>query len=402
MHRNAVELIEGFSGKNSKIFEPYFSFSGKSRITDVEIFAVGMNAASAQYSSKWKIWKHTNIILRLKTNDGFEGVSGVTSNHEQEFSQKLLIELQNVITDLIELKNLDPLEVGKKLGKMHPELSDAALSSIDIALWDLASRKAKLPLYQMLGGKEDSIEAYASLPFYQSLAEYIKAINEYALDGYKIFKFHVWGDLEKDIQLVRLINETFVDSHYNFMIDLEGEYNFDEALKLGEELDKNLFIWLEAPINDNLLNEYSLLKKKLNVSILPDGYSIYSPEFIKNGIEKTSWSAGRFDVTIVGGITKALNLLIIANNADLPIEIQSWGYTLTQAANLHLMLANSRTRFFENPMPGNAYEFGIKGDNLVKQGRAKAPKEDGIGILVDWNNLESADFYNKVSSKVNE
>ncbi|MEC7860368.1 MAG: hypothetical protein VX469_03760, partial [Pseudomonadota bacterium] len=97
-----------------------------------------------------------------------------------------------------------------------------------------------------------------------------------------------------------------------------------------------------------------------------------------------------------------LNLLIIANNADLPIEIQSWGYTLTQAANLHLMLANPSTRFFENPMPSNAYEFGIKGDNLVKQGRATAPKDDGIGIVVDWNILESADFYNKVSRKVNE
>jgi L-alanine-DL-glutamate epimerase-like enolase superfamily enzyme len=402
MPRNAVELIKSFSGKNSEIFEPFFSFSNESRITDVEIFAVGMNAASARYSSKWAIWKHTNIILRLKTNDGFEGVSGVTSNHEQEFSQKLLFELQNVITDLLELNTLDPLEAGIKLEKIHPQLSDAALSSIDIALWDLAARKAKLPLFKMLGGEEDSIEAYASLPFYDSLDEYINAINEYASYGYKIFKFHVWGLIEKDIQLVRLINETFSSSSYNFMIDLEGEYNYEEALKLGEELDKNLFIWLEAPINDKLLTEYSVLKKKLNVPILPDGYSIYSSEFIKNGIEKNSWSAGRFDATIIGGITKALNLLIIANNADLPIEIQSWGYTLTQAANLHLMLANPRTRFFENPMPCNAYEFGIKGDNLVKQGRATAPKKDGIGIVVDWDILESADFYNKVSRQVNE
>ena len=66
------------------------------------------------------------------------------------------------------------------------------------------------------------------------------------------------------------------------------------------------------------------------------------------------------------------------------------------------MLANPRTRFCENPMPCNAYECGIKSDNVVKQGRATAPKEDGIGIVVDWDILESADFYNKVSRKVNE
>jgi len=402
MHKNAVELIKSFSGKNSEDLELFFSFSSESKITDVEIFAVGMNAANAQYSSNWKLWKHVNIILRVKTNDGFEGVSGITSNQENEFNQKQLLELQDIIPNLIALNTLDPVEVARKFEETCPELSDAALSSIDIALWDLAARKAKTPLYKMLGGERNSIEAYASLPFYDSLTGYIDAVNEHALYGYKIFKFHVWGNLKKDIQLVRLINKTFSGSPYSFMIDLEGEYNLDEALKLGAELDKSLFLWLEAPINDKLLNEYSVLKKKLNVPILPDGYSIYSPEFFKEGIEKESWSAGRFDVTLIGGLSKALNLLNITNNANLPVEIQSWGYTLTQAINLHLILANSRTRFFESPMPSDAYEFGIKSDNLVKKGKASVPKGSGLGIEIDWDILKNADFYNKVNGKVNE
>ncbi|MGI9271330.1 MAG: enolase C-terminal domain-like protein [Woeseiaceae bacterium] len=56
---------------------------------------------------------------------------------------------------------------------------------------------------------------------------------------------------------------------------------------------------------------------------------------------------GRFNATEVGGISKALELLMIANDAGLPIEIQSWGHSLAQAASLHLMLANERTRYFE-------------------------------------------------------
>ena len=58
--------------------------------------------------------------------------------------------------------------------------------------------RADRPLYEMLGAKRDSIVPYASLPFYDSLPEYIEAVNEYAKLGYRIFKFHVWGLIEED------------------------------------------------------------------------------------------------------------------------------------------------------------------------------------------------------------
>ena len=177
------------------------------------------------------------------------------------------------------------------------------------------------------------------------------------------------------------------------MIDLEGAYDFDDALKLGEKMDEKLFVWLEGPIDDALLEQYRDLRTKLLVPIIPAGYNIYSAEFIRQGIEKESWDAGRFDVTTVGGFSKALELMIIANTAGLPIEIQSWGHSLDQAANLHLMLANERTKYFEAPMPKVAFEFGMKNGNLLDKGRVGAPTGPGLGIEVDWDRLATADFY---------
>ena len=96
---------------------------------------------------------------------------------------------------------------------------------------------------------------------------------------------------------------------------------------------------------------------------------------------------------MVGGISKALELLTIANAADLTIDVQSWGHSLAQAANLHLMLANERTRYFEAPMPKAVFEFGMKNGNLMHGGRVVAPARPGLGIDVDWQSLDDADFH---------
>ena len=390
---NAIELLTAFSGKDAKQYEPYFRFSEDSRIVAVEIHAVGTESTTARYSGRSETRKEVNNILRITTADGFEGISGVDSYHLGEFSEEHLLELQGVAADLLALRSLDPVEVGTMLERTRPDLSDASRSSIDIALWDLAARKADRPLYKLLGAKRDSIVPYASLPFYDSLPEYIEAVNEYAKLGYMTFKFHVWGLIEEDSRLVDLLLQTFSDSPYRFMIDLEGVYGLKDALRLGAEMDERLFVWLEGPIDDELLEQYAELTSRLAVPIIPDGDNIYSPEFIRQGIETGSWDAGRFDATEVGGISKALELLMIANDAGLSIEIQSWGHSLAQAANLHLMLANDRTRYFEAPMPKEAYEFGMKNGNLLDRGRVVAPEGSGLGIEVDWDRLATADFY---------
>ena len=392
-YMNAVELLTAFSGESATRYEEFFRYSEDSRIVAVEIHAVATNNTTAQYSGQEHAWHEVNNILRITTADGFEGISGVESYHDGDFSDEQLRELRSVASDLLDLQSLDPVEVGAMLKRTRPDLSDVARSSIDIALWDLAARKAGLPLYRLLGAKRDSIESYASLRFYDSLPEYIDAVNESAKLGYKNFKFHVWGTIEEDLRLVELVQQTFADSSYQFMIDLEGAYDYEDALMLGRAMDKGLFIWFEAPINDDLLAQYRDLRNQLGVQIIPAGYNTYSSEFISQGIKTDSWDAGRFDATVAGGISKALELLMIANDAGLPIEIQSWGHSLEQAANLHLMLANDRTTYFEASMPKEAYDFGMKNGVLFDEGQVAAPDRPGLGIEVDWDKLATADFY---------
>lgn len=389
----AVELLKSYSGNSAEQYEPCFRFSESTRIISVDIYAVGTDSTTVRYSGLEEAKNEVNNILRITTADGFEGISGVDSFHDGGFSDEVLIELQNVARELGAVQTLDPVEVGTLLEQTRPDLSDMARSSVDIALWDLAARKAGCPLSEMLGAQRDSMAYYASLPFYDSLNEYVDAVHQYGKIGHAVFKFHVWGLIEKDIRLVEVLQQKFAGSDYRFMVDLEEKYDLNDALRLGEQMDNGMFVWLEAPLSDALLGQYAELSRKLTTQIVPDGYSYYSPEFIRKGIEAGSWGAGRFVATNVGGISKALELLTIANDASLPIEIQSWGHSLAQAANLHLALANERTRYFEAPMPTEAFEFGMKNGNLLEQGRVVAPARPGLGISVDWDRLPAADFY---------
>ena len=227
---NAVELLSMFAGESRTQHKNIFRFSEQNRIVGIEIHAVGMAATTARYSGQDEAaWYEVNNILRLTTADGYEGISGVDSYSQGNFSDAHFLELQGVAADLIALRSLDPVMVSSTLEKNRPDLSDEVRASIDIALWDLAARKADQPLYSLLGAKRDSIEPYASLPFYESLHEYVEAVNEYAKLGFTIFKFHVWGSIEQDVLLVKLIQQTFAGSSYRFMIDLEGVYDLEDA-----------------------------------------------------------------------------------------------------------------------------------------------------------------------------
>lgn len=68
-------------------------------------------------------------------------------------------------------------------------------------------------------------------------------------------------------------------------------------------------------------------------------------------------------------------------------------HSLAQAANLHLMLANERTRYFEAAMPKEAFEFGMKNSISVDRGLVAAPDRPGLGINVEWDRLAAADFH---------
>ncbi|XBS68845.1 hypothetical protein ABK905_20100 [Acerihabitans sp. KWT182] len=70
----------------------------------------------------------------------------------------------------------------------------AAMSGIDIALWDILGKVANLPIYKLIGGYKNTISTYASGGFYgagKGLDEFEKEIEGYMQQGYQAVKIKI-------------------------------------------------------------------------------------------------------------------------------------------------------------------------------------------------------------------
>ena len=87
------------------------------------------------------------------------------------------------------------------------------------------------------------------------------------------------------------------------------------------------------------------------------------------------------DVTVCTGLTPARKAMALVEAAGMKCEVMSWGNTLVSAANLHLMLGFNLCTYFEQAVPYQPYEYGMK--DVIRtgpDGMVAAPEGPGLGI----------------------
>ncbi|ARD47943.1 hypothetical protein SporoP37_07170 [Sporosarcina sp. P37] len=361
----------------------------KLEIADVQVYVVETPEAKYKTSSHYSDLTITNTIVRIRTKDGYEGCGGAISWTEGNADLSLAESIRHLLPFLIGKSALQREEIYQLLASRCVQMTPQALSPIDIALWDLAARYAQMPLYQMLGGARDKILSYASTPFLPSIEDYIEHVHDLKMQGYRYIKFHTWCKAEEDLALVYAIEKEFQGSGLKFMLDVESSYTRQEALKVAIELERLGYVWFEAPLPDTDLKGYQELRTKVNIPIIPAGNTLLHLNQIEQGIQQDSWSSVRVDATLAGGVTQTKKIMALAEANSMTAELQSWGYTLSQAANLHLMLAAPNCLFFEQAVPVEPLEFGAKNPiRTDEKGYVHAPEGNGLGIEMDWPLIE--------------
>lgn len=358
-------------------------------VEKINLMAVGPDGPKVTWSSRLGPMFEALIIARLSLSNGVEGIAGVTVYTEHEFDQSVFAASGLMAPFVLGRSVYDIPKIYHYMRGRYVPLSHIATSIFDIALHDAKAKTLGLPIYKMLGAAQESIRAYASSPLLGDDDGYVAYVSNMLAQGYTTIKIHPYCDFEHDQRLVKRLIREFEGQEVGWILDSDGVYTRDQALKIGRVMDRAGWEFFEAPLPDSDLRGYVNLAEALDMDVLCGGTELPNKHLIELGLRMGAWDRVRFETSGIGGFTGGQEAMAIARAHGVKCELLSWGYTLSQAANLHLLLANANCDYLEQASPFDKYEFGTK-TPLRPDAKGYIHPTDlpGLGVEMDWDAIQ--------------
>src|SRR5919199_3433549 len=167
-------------------------------IADVRTIPLSYRCEKAYMSAAGVQAARNALLVEIETDNGLIGIGEAGSAGgplvstqvvvEHELKPLLIGENALLIERLWQKMFQRTRQHGRRGIVMH------AISGLDMALWDIAGKVAKLPVYRLLGAYRDKVEAYASGGFYQEGKDVSALADEaggYIAQGYRAMKMKV-------------------------------------------------------------------------------------------------------------------------------------------------------------------------------------------------------------------
>jgi L-alanine-DL-glutamate epimerase-like enolase superfamily enzyme len=362
------------------------------QITDVTLtlFAWENLPATFYARSSGRVVEGTSDLglLRIVTDEGPEGHAflGSSSWPASQDGPGLIRFLKPLLI------GADPLErerLNQLLWQRSRQTTIRTIGAVDVALWDLAGKIARLPIHRLLGSYRASIPAYASSQVLPSTSAYVDQAREIRAAGWAAYKIHPPQRWAEDVAICEAVRQGVGDS-YPLMLDSIWTYGYAEAVKVGRAIEQLDFHWFEDPLADQDLYNYVKLKQKLEIPIIATEYPAHGLDAYAPWITERATDALRGDVAVKGGITTLLKTAHLAEAFHLNYEVHHGGNSLNNLANLHVILAIRNTSFFEVLLPDAAQKYGLAEDIVVDaDGLVHAPAGPGLGAAIDFDLIKA-------------
>ncbi len=247
------------------------------KITDVKIYPLQTPLTQPFAFSQGWVNKRSATIVEIVTDSGVTGW-GEAFNQGLEPPQISAAAIEYALKPLI--LGADPLDTEVLWHRMYHQTRDygrkgaviAAISAVDIALWDIAGKYYGVPIAKLLGGLfRNKVAAYAT-GFYRisgqgeatRLGE--EAISHYEA-GFRAMKVKLGYGLEDDLAVMREVKRALGTRDVTLMVDTNHGYGLSDALRLGKGLEEYNLRWYEEPVAPEDYAGYRALCEKLNMPI---------------------------------------------------------------------------------------------------------------------------------------
>ncbi|MGI9331857.1 MAG: mandelate racemase/muconate lactonizing enzyme family protein, partial [Gammaproteobacteria bacterium] len=326
-------------------------------------------------------WRHLDVLLvKVQTEDG-------TLGWGDAFSYSCLETVRASVQTMVAPRVIgrDASNIG---GLMH-ELQHGlhlfgryginmfALSALDIALWDIAAKRAGAPLARLLGGiAREQIPAYASL-FRYGDPERVAARCALALEqGYAYVKLHETREPE-----VRAARETLGEG-VPLMVDTNCPWTPEQARLNALRLRPYDLHWLEEPIfPPEDFCALARLQRDVGVPLAAGENACTAHEF-KKMFDARAVSYAQPSVTKVGGVTELMRVAALARAGGVALMPHSPYFGPGFLATLQIAAALPEASLIERfHMDTEASLYGPLIDPVV--GAFALPGGSGLGAEPD-------------------
>jgi len=275
----------------------------------------------------------------------------------------------------------------------------AAISAVDIALWDILGKSAKQPVYRLLGGRtKPQIPVYASRLYSIGLDELAAEARRYKDEGFKAVKLRFgWGPtdgaagMQRNVDLVRTVRQTVGDD-IDVMADAYMGWTLDYAKRMLPLLEPFHLRWLEEPVIPDDIRGYADLKSQGRIPIA-GGEHEFTLYGFRDLLEARAVDYIQFDTNRVGGITQARKIAALAESYSVPV-IPHAG----QMHNYHIVMASLNSPMAEyfpvvDVEVGNElFWYIFEGEPAAKDGFVNLDeKVSGLGLTINEKALEKFD-----------
>jgi L-alanine-DL-glutamate epimerase-like enolase superfamily enzyme len=361
------------------------------KIAAVEVFPLRYTLPRGKWDAHLDIAYRDTLVLLLRTDEGTYGVGeaaafgGATSAVASVVSRQLAPLLVGA----------DPLQIKRLWRQMYDHTVHlgrsgvvmAAISGIDIALWDLAGKAAGLPLFRMLGAAHTELATYASGGLYEvgvSPDAVVDEFLEYQRRGFTAGKMKVAGlDMKDDCRRVESVRAA-VGGDFGVMVDANCGYSLPEALKFCRRVRDLDLAWVEEPLSvDDLEGSIELTR---SAGVVIAGYESLSSLFaFRDLIVNRAVHIVQADATWAGGVTNAKRIADLADAWHRVFAPHVFSSGIAFMANLHLLASCSNAGPLEFDGQPNPLKDEILHGLPQPDGRGviSVPETPGLGIELD-------------------
>lgn len=351
---------------------------------DVSLYQITLDVALSD-STHGEMPFFELITVRIKDEDGLEGLGytysvgvggrAIHSLVEHDLKPILLNEDSSRIEHLWQ-KMWWRLHFSGRGGH-----ASFAIAAMDIALWDLAGKRAKLPLWKLLGGNNPQVKVYAGgVDLYFTTDQLREQARGFLAKGFRAIKMKVGRPrLSEDISRVKAIRD-LVGPDIPLMVDVNMGWTVEQAIHASRALAEFDLYWMEEPtIPDDLAGHIKIMREgALPIATGENFHTLYEfQHFITAG----AVSYPEPDLATCGGISVWMKVARLAEAHNLPVTTHG-----VHDLHVHMLAA------VPNPSYLEAHGFGLEkymaNPMRITDGETIAPERPGHGVELDWERMK--------------